>query len=299
MRQPLLCLALTIVLGYASNAQTGNVGIGTNVPGSKLTVNGSFAANYRAETATTGTIGADDYYVVWDGTATGTLTLPAAINGSGNYKGRLYFIKNTTTSNNLTIAASAGEQIDGVNSISIPPGYGVNIVNTGAATGTTWEVVSFMNATISVPQFRTTSAMITTGSATITGANSTPVLLPGMTMTVNNPTGQSLNYLINCNIAFDAGAGPQISASVGSYVHISPVLFVDGVTTAFRTFIEAEPVDVDDNGSSNFIGGLNGTVTLTPGSHTIEVRYTVSAFANLTSYSFNQGGSTMTATTIY
>lgn len=291
----LTCIACSTI----SFAQTGNTGIGTTTPGSKLTVNGSFAASYRSETGTTGTLGANDFYVVWNGASNGTLTLPAAISGNGNYKGRLYYIKNTTSSNNLVLAANGGELIDGAASISIPAGYAVNVVSTGATSGTTWEVVSFMSTT-GIQQFRTTSVMVTTGSATITGTTTTPVLLPGMTLTVDNPTGQSLNYLINCNIAYDAGFATPTNAAVNVFVHINPVLFVDGAATPFKTFIEGEPIVTGDNGaSSNFIGSLNGTVSLAPGSHTVEVRYTVTALANVTSYTFNQGGSVITATTIY
>jgi hypothetical protein len=275
----------------------GNVGVGTTSPGSKLTVNGSFGASYREETATTASIGPNDYYVVWNGSASGNLTLPAAISGTGNYKGRLYFIKNTTASNNLTVAANGGELIDGAASISVPPGYGVNVVNTGAASGTTWEVISFSNST-GIPQFRTTSAIAAAGSATMTGTTTIPQLMPGMTMNVNNPTGQTLNYLINCNIAYDAGNAVRLGAA-NMYIHIYPVLFVDHIETPFKTFIEAEPVDGLDNASSNFIGSLNGTVPLGPGDHLIEVGYRVGAFANLASYQFNQAGSVITATTIY
>lgn len=294
-----ICLLLsTFVFIITVSAQTGNTGIGTSTPGSKLTVNGSLAANYRSETAITAAIGANDFYVVWNGASNGTLTLPAAISGSGNYKGRLYYIKNTTTTNNLTLAADGSELIDAAATISLPPGYAVNIVNTGSTSGTTWEVVSFASTT-GIPQFRTSSVMAASGSANITSATSTAVLLPGMTLTVNNPTGQSLNYLVNSNIAFDAGVGTPLNAAVNMYVHIVPILYVDGAATAFRTFIEAEPLTGNNNASSNFIGSLNGTVLLSPGNHTIEIHYTVPALANLSSYTFNQGGSVITATTIY
>ncbi|MBI5371103.1 MAG: hypothetical protein HZA79_03640 [Sphingobacteriales bacterium] len=279
--------------------QTGNTGIGTSTPGSKLTVNGSLAANYRSEAATTATIGANDFYVVWNAGANGTLTLPAAISGSGNYKGRLYYIKNTTASFNLVLAANGSELIDGNPGISIPSGYGVNIVNTGATSGTTWEVVSFISA--SIPQFHTSSVVAGAGSVTLTGTTSTADVLPGMSLSVNNPTDQSLNYLINCNIAFDAGAATPLNGAINMYIHMIPYIYVDGVATSFRSFIESEPTRISGGteASSNFIGTINGTVSLAPGNHTIEVRYIISSFSNLSTYTINQAGGSITATTIY
>lgn len=279
------------------NAQTGNVGIGTTTPGSKLTVNGSFATSYRAEAGTTGTIGANDYYVAWNGPANGTLTLPAAISGAGNFKGRLYFVKNTSTAFNLTLAANGSEQIDGATSISIPPGYAVNLVNTGATSGATWQVVLFSSA--SIPQFRTSSVISSSGSITLTGIDATPRLMPGMTLNVNNPTGQSLNYLINVTVAMDGGLAAPTDPSVNMFTHILPRIYVDGVASNFVTFIEAEPARVGNEASSNLIGAFNGIATLGPGNHTLEIRYVCSGFSNMTTCAFNQAGSTISASTIY
>src|SRR5688572_19353786 len=104
-------LFLAISTSWATlYAQTGNVGIGTTAPGSKLTVNGSFAANYNNITATTYAMQASDYYVAWNGAAAGTITLPTALAaGSGNFGGRIYNIKNTSTSSSLTVAAGGAE----------------------------------------------------------------------------------------------------------------------------------------------------------------------------------------------
>jgi len=130
-------------------AQSGNVGIGTNTPGSKMTVNGSFGATYRIASAS-GTVGTNDYYIAYNGSVDGTLTLPAAISGDGNFLGRIYYFKNTGTAI-LTVAANGSEMIDdlsdgdGVDSINLEPGEYAFLISKGTTTGTTWEVAN--NAT--------------------------------------------------------------------------------------------------------------------------------------------------------
>lgn len=128
------------------NAQTGNVGVNTPTPSSSLTVNGSFAASYKIVT-TSGAIGAADYYVAYDGAGNGTLTLPAAVSGVGNFIGRTYHFKNTGNAT-LSIAANGTELIDnqngtgvGVSSMNVPPGYYAFLVSKGTTSGTTWELV--------------------------------------------------------------------------------------------------------------------------------------------------------------
>ena len=143
-----LCTFLSTSFG-----QTGNTGVGTTSPGSKLTVNGSFAAPYTTVTAS-GAVGANDFYLAYNGSANGTLTLPAAISGSGNFVGRMYHFKNTGTAT-LTVAANGAELIDnqsgaGVPSVSVPVGYYAFFISKGTTTGTTWELV-LLSSSNSVP----------------------------------------------------------------------------------------------------------------------------------------------------
>lgn len=145
MKKKVLFIALIMgSLCSQFNAQTGNVGVNTAAPGSSLTVNGSFAASYKT-VSSGGTIGADDYYVAYNGAGNGTLTLPAAVNGAGNFMGRTYHFKNTGSAT-LSIAANGTELIDnqngpGVASFNIPPGYYALLVSKGTTAGTTWELV--------------------------------------------------------------------------------------------------------------------------------------------------------------
>jgi hypothetical protein len=131
-----------IFLAQFLHAQTGNTGFGTATPGSKLTVNGSFAAAYTTITANTYTAGENDFYIVWNGTAAGTITLPASTSGPDR-TGRLYFIKNTSASFTLTVDANGTELIDNGQTLVLSPGESCTIVKTNinTASGTTYEVV--------------------------------------------------------------------------------------------------------------------------------------------------------------
>jgi hypothetical protein len=121
-------------------AQTNNVGIGTATPTSKLSVNGSFSANYNIVSDTDFTLSANDYAISWSNTTGGVCRLPAAVSGVGNYKGRIYLIKNSSADQYLTIVSAAGENVDGQASLVGNPGSQVMLINTGATSGTTWAI---------------------------------------------------------------------------------------------------------------------------------------------------------------
>ncbi|MBI3139449.1 MAG: hypothetical protein HYZ15_12800 [Sphingobacteriales bacterium] len=141
MKQSYLLLFMAVFCGLA-NAQTGNTGIGTSTPGSRLTVNGSFGAAYTTITATTYTAGENDFYIVWNGSAAGAINLPASTSGPDRV-GRLYFLKNTSVLYSLTIDADGIELIDNSQALIVHPGETALLVKTSvnSATGVTWEVV--------------------------------------------------------------------------------------------------------------------------------------------------------------
>lgn len=152
----LITLGLGLLTGHAALAQE-TIG-STAAPGSMLDVKGSVAANYfqvtSAPAATPYAMSATDFYVVYNGTAAGYITLPAANTNTistttTNFKGRLYNIKNTTATQTLTVQAAGTETIDGSNTITVPAGQSVQLVSTGATgtTAVTWEIVSFNTAT--------------------------------------------------------------------------------------------------------------------------------------------------------
>jgi hypothetical protein len=142
----------------------GNVGVGTTTPKSTLEVNGSVAGNYRSITAAgPTTLAATDFVVVYNGTAAGTFTLPSGL----NTKGRLYTIKNTTTSQTLTLNTTNSETIDGSPSLSIPAGQSVQVITTGATTGAaTYEIANFSAAT-NTPALASATNGLTAANGTV------------------------------------------------------------------------------------------------------------------------------------
>jgi hypothetical protein len=100
-------LLTTISIAVASYAQ---IGIGTTSPNSTLDVRGSLSVGYRAFTSST-TASSTDNTLIFTGTTAATLTLPNATTCSG----RIYAIKNASTTSPLpvlTIATTSSQTID-------------------------------------------------------------------------------------------------------------------------------------------------------------------------------------------
>jgi hypothetical protein len=116
---------------YGASAQVG-VGNGNNAPNSTLSVGGSLSLPIRSGADTTLTDG--DYTYIWIG-ASGTVTLPQA---SGR-TGRIYIIKNATTSGTLTLSTTTGDFIDGSPSESIASGISVIVQSNGVSE---WWIIS-------------------------------------------------------------------------------------------------------------------------------------------------------------
>lgn len=138
---PLLAM-IGLLISSVTFAQTGNVGINTVTPGSTIDINGSVAANYNAVNTTSYNLSATDFHVSYNGTSNAVFNLPSAINGVGNFKGRIYIIKNNTNFI-ITINPVAPETINGNTSVSVSANQSVQLVNTGlTGANPTWEVVS-------------------------------------------------------------------------------------------------------------------------------------------------------------
>ncbi|WP_261511930.1 hypothetical protein [Chryseobacterium paludis] len=137
-----LLKTIGLFISTVTFAQTGNVGINTVTPGSTIDINGSVAASYRAVSATSYNLTATDFHVSYNGTANAVFSLPPAINGVGNFKGRIYTIKNNTNFT-ITVNSAAPETINGNTNVSVPANQSVQLINTGLTGATsTWEATT-------------------------------------------------------------------------------------------------------------------------------------------------------------
>ncbi|WP_370899193.1 hypothetical protein [Chryseobacterium gossypii] len=119
------------------------IGVNTPNPTSSLTVNGSFEADYKEITANSYNITSTDYYLTYSGTSNTTFTLPPIGAGTNSFTGRIYKIKNVSTST-INIQASDNNTIRVDNTpvavFAIPPSAYAEVVNNSNATGGTWDL---------------------------------------------------------------------------------------------------------------------------------------------------------------
>lgn len=257
---------IIILLGalLCSGSVFSQVGINTVSPGSILTVNGSFSSNYREVTTNT-VLSISDSYVAYEGSSDATLTLPAAISGNGNFKGRIYGIKNSSSSV-VTIMANGTEQIDGatdVSAVTLPPGYYVELISKGTTTGTTWELSMFVNTTIptitNVVSINSATPQSALATATTNVNSNTYTTIPGSSASFVLSGGKPifLNYALGLD---DLTTG----SSVPPYFRCE--IYIDGVATGLFQIVQEVSV------GSQLQFNLSGVRSLSAGPHTIDVR---------------------------
>ncbi|MCS3531834.1 tail fiber domain-containing protein [Chryseobacterium sp. JUb7] len=187
------------LLLIGSSSIMAQVGVNKANPGSTLDINGSLAAQYNAITAPTYSMIDTDYYVSYNGASNSTLTLPTAISGIGNFKGRMYTVKNNTTFT-VTINPAGSETINGNTSVTLSANQSVQLINTGlTGAAATWEVLGYNGTS-------TTGASCVPDYifATIPGSTQTGV---GGNTTINFNTIKSSNGITVSNGTFTLQAG--------------------------------------------------------------------------------------------
>ncbi|REC62441.1 hypothetical protein DRF65_10110 [Chryseobacterium pennae] len=133
------------ILLFLFGAAVLNAQVGINTPNanSTLAVNGSLRAGYKEVSVTSYAVLATDHYITYNGSANTTFTLPVIGTGTASYTGRIYKIKNISSST-ITLQASSGNtlRIDNtpVASFVIPVGAYAEVVNNGNTTGGTWDL---------------------------------------------------------------------------------------------------------------------------------------------------------------
>ncbi|MDH6253357.1 hypothetical protein M2347_003084 [Chryseobacterium sp. H1D6B] len=141
-----LWCAAGVLHSFAVFAQTG---INTENPGSTMDINGSLAAKYTAVNAALYNLSAADFYVSYNGASNAVFNLPPAINGIGNFKGRIYTVKNNTNFT-ITVNPAAPETINGNSSINLSAGQSMQFISTGLSGAvSSWELTNNAPATAS------------------------------------------------------------------------------------------------------------------------------------------------------
>lgn len=128
----LFCCSIVLMSAITTHAQ---VGVGTTSPVSTLDVRGSVSTAVRSFTGAT-SIASSDHTVIFTGTSAATATLPDATTCTG----RIYCIKNySTTASALTVATTSSQTIDGASTwLMNQTNQSVMVISDGA----NWEIYS-------------------------------------------------------------------------------------------------------------------------------------------------------------
>ena len=266
-------LAFSFAVPQVAFGQAGNFGIGTAVPGSKLTVNGSFAATYKIINSNITLDGTDFYYAI-NASAPRTVTLPAATvaaPAAGNILGRIYHIKNTGDST-VTVAASGSELIDnqsgaGVASITLPAGYYAMLISKGTIGAvTTWEVALIGTSTL--PEYLQNNTTLTSFIA----SSASPVILANSSnvFKVASAGPAFVSYSMGYDL-IEGGTLTTFAQLTGDYVQFE--IYVNNAASGI--FVSQQ--FVTGTGGNTTIPGI---VKLVAGNNTIDLRYTRTVNSN-------------------
>src|ERR1043165_9840024 len=122
-----------MLIAAAAFAQSGNIGVATTTPNSKLHIDGSLAIGYRTVDSSSA-LSVSDFALEFQGFTVDSVTLPDAT----ACKGRMYMVKNTTThvGEQARVVTVLGQTIDGNPTFIIDLGRSITFISDGA----NWQI---------------------------------------------------------------------------------------------------------------------------------------------------------------
>ncbi len=307
-----IIIIVSIVIGFLPKA-IAQIGIGTENPLSTLHNTGSYAGDYIVNPGTTYTLGADYIVDYTDNVANTVYMLPSISEGSAtNRNGRMYFIRNASATNSLTIRATGTESINtgstSANTLLLEPSRSVIIVRNASATGTnsnTWNAVNYspllpltttyirkfyrspsmVTNTITLNGTTTTTATAATFNKFSTGASTAKNLLD-TNFTLTSPKLVNICFTAAADdIATDPSGTPFVYYYLEIYNTVTDAVVTGtGSATIFGTKVQM-------HGAWHTSFTVSGTVTIPAGTYNARLKALVNhnittIILGFTSYSF-------------
>lgn len=243
-----------------------SVGINTAQPGSTLDVNGSLAAKYSTVTAAAYTLSSADFHISYNGTGNAVFTLPTAISGAGNFKGRMYTIRNNTAFT-ITITPSASETINGNASVAIGPNQSLQLISTGlTGAASTWDISGSANVTAS-------NGLTAIGQDVRLGGtllqNTAIDYLDKALYFRSNVDGAGLTSISNTNSGSNASALLRLTNDVGSSMDM---------------FLNSSTKTIEGGANAGVINNIGGALTIAGNNNVAQLKLSQ---ANGGDYLFN------------
>ncbi|WP_343686212.1 tail fiber domain-containing protein [Chryseobacterium gleum] len=236
-----------------------SVGINTAQPGSTLDVNGSLAAKYSAVTAATYAMTAGDFHISYNGTANAVFTLPAAVAGTGNFKGRMYTIKNNTAFT-VTVNPAGTETINGNASVVVSPNQSLQLISTGlTGAASTWET-SGNNSAV------TTNLTASNGLSTV----GNDVRLGGTLLqnTAIDYADKALYFRSNVD-----GFGLTAISNINPGTNAAALLqFTNNTGSSLNMFLNSSTKTTDGGANASTINSVGGPLTMAGNNNVAQFR---------------------------
>ncbi len=251
---------LTALFSY-SLVYAQSVGINTDKPGSTLDINGSLAAKYSTVNAATYAMTSGDFHISYNGSGNTTFTLPAAVSGEGNFKGRMYNIKNNTAFI-ITINAAASETINGNASVTVAPNQSLQLISTGlTGAASTWDVSGNSSAAITASNGLSLVGNDVRLGGTLTQNTAIDYADKALYLRSNN-TGFGLTGISNINAGTNAATILQLTNDSGNALNMflnSSTRSLDGGANAATINNSGGPLTVAGNNNvAQFAIGTSG-----------------------------------------